>query len=292
MSANQPPNMEPGVQSVFSDFKGRSDCPIPGFTYIILHQPTNRALSIIKGYPALHRVSEPIPGVSHPTLLEGKTNWHWECVESDGWLSFRNAATGKFLGHDADENEEESITRVNFRCSSTQPGLSERFAFGRLPPNMMPPNMMPPNMMPPNLIPFEIETVVDGPVEVEHGEGNKRGAVEGDTEEIGGDEESNVEPQPRVQAPTLFSLLLHSQRWTPCNIHQVLRCAACGTGFWKLVAVQVKPESLAEGLQLQMVWDADDEVVTIWRFVKVVPLVKAPVEDEVTRLRGLLGLEG
>ncbi|KAK3953681.1 hypothetical protein QBC32DRAFT_112710 [Pseudoneurospora amorphoporcata] len=296
MSANQPPNMEPGVQSVFSDFKGRSDCPVPGFTYIILHQPTNRALSIIKGYPALHRVPEPIPGVSNPTLLEGKTNWHWECVESDGWLSFRNAATGKFLGHDADENEEESITRVNFRCSSTQPGLSERFAFGRLlsnmmppnmmppnmmppnmmPPNMMPPNMMPPNMMPPNMIPFE--TVVDGPVEVEHGEGNKRGAVEGDAE--------------KIQAPTLFSLLPHSRRWTPCNIHQVSRCGACGTGFWKLVAVQVKPESLAEGLQLQMVWDADDDVVTIWRFVKVVPLVKVPVEDEVTRLRRSLGLEG
>ncbi|KAH7629965.1 hypothetical protein B0T09DRAFT_365951 [Sordaria sp. MPI-SDFR-AT-0083] len=275
MTNSHDPDMEPQDQSVFSDFKGRSDRPTPGFTYIILHQPTNRALSIIKGYPALQRACEPITGVSHPRLLEGKTHWHWECVESNGWLSFRNAATGKFLGHDGDENEEESPNWGNYRCSSTKPGLSEKFSFGRLPLDMM-----------------ISEREVDGPVQVkedEHGEGNKRGAVEVNSEEIVdvvGDGESNEEPQPQpqpqVQASELFSLLARSQRWTPRYPHQVARCSACGGDFWKLVKVQVKPESLAEGLQLQMVWDANEDAGTVWRFVKVVPLLEAPVEDELT----------
>ncbi|KAJ4405942.1 hypothetical protein N0V85_004588 [Neurospora sp. IMI 360204] len=140
------PDMEPDLQSVFSDFIGRSDYPTAGFTYIILHQPTNRGLSIIKGKLALHRVPEPIPGVSHPSLLEGKTNWHWECVEADNWLSFRNAATGRFLGHDADGDDRhgKNANRRSgkFRCSSTQPGPSEKFAFLSLRSGVMAPNVI------------------------------------------------------------------------------------------------------------------------------------------------------
>lgn len=29
---------------------------------------------------------------------------HWNCVEDKGWLGSRNPVSGKFLGHDEDEN--------------------------------------------------------------------------------------------------------------------------------------------------------------------------------------------
>lgn len=32
------------------------------------------------------------------TTFAGTCNWHWHCEQSEGWLGFRNAATGLWLG--------------------------------------------------------------------------------------------------------------------------------------------------------------------------------------------------
>ena len=35
------------------------------------------------------------------TQSDGRGSIYWTCVETKGWLGFRNTVSGKFLGHDA-----------------------------------------------------------------------------------------------------------------------------------------------------------------------------------------------
>lgn len=85
----------PTSDTVWDLYQDRDDNPAGNSTYIILHQPTNLALMVIGGWPALYKVPVNL-GEGHP--LRGKCNWHWHCVETDGWLGFRNAADGRYLG--------------------------------------------------------------------------------------------------------------------------------------------------------------------------------------------------
>ncbi|KAK3953297.1 hypothetical protein QBC32DRAFT_258253 [Pseudoneurospora amorphoporcata] len=96
----------------------RHAAPFPGQTYILLEASTGRALTLIDGNLRLVHVPDPdlisITDQSHidltdssvavPTCAKGQCNWHWHCVETAGWLGFRNAASGTFLGHDMWQN--------------------------------------------------------------------------------------------------------------------------------------------------------------------------------------------
>lgn len=93
--------------------------PVPGQTFILLEASTGRALTLIDGNlrlahvpdPELISVSDkphlnPLAGSADQcvTTTKGQCNWHWHCVETVGWLGFRNAASGTFLGHDIWQN--------------------------------------------------------------------------------------------------------------------------------------------------------------------------------------------
>ncbi|ETI23664.1 hypothetical protein G647_05466 [Cladophialophora carrionii CBS 160.54] len=64
-----------------------SSVPWPGSTFIIRSIPSGQALTVLDGKVTL-------------APLGGRGSVHWACVETKGWLGFRNVVTGKFLGHD------------------------------------------------------------------------------------------------------------------------------------------------------------------------------------------------
>ncbi|KAF2252127.1 hypothetical protein BU26DRAFT_251562 [Trematosphaeria pertusa] len=64
-----------------------SSVPWPGSTFIISSVSTGHAIALRGGQVVLAP-----PG--------GRESIHWECVETKGWLGFRNPVSGKFLGHD------------------------------------------------------------------------------------------------------------------------------------------------------------------------------------------------
>ena len=101
----------------------RHAAPLPGQTFILLEASTGRALTLIDGNLRLVHVPDPdlisITDNSNsnsnsntsssdisvpPCVAKGQCNWHWHCVETAGWLGFRNAASGTFLGHDMWQN--------------------------------------------------------------------------------------------------------------------------------------------------------------------------------------------
>ena len=61
--------------------------PWPDSTYIIRSVPSGHVLTLHDGQIALSP-----PG--------GPGSIHWACVETKGWLGFRNTVSGKLLGHD------------------------------------------------------------------------------------------------------------------------------------------------------------------------------------------------
>ncbi|EAA31134.1 hypothetical protein GE21DRAFT_8703 [Neurospora crassa] len=130
MTSIPPPMMERSSESPTSDtvgdlYQDRDDNPAGNSTYIILHQPTNLALMVIGGLPALYKVPVDL-GEGHP--LRGKCNWHWHCVETDGWLGFRNAAGGRYLGLNLSDGDTASDPRSgSYRNVSIKHGASERF---------------------------------------------------------------------------------------------------------------------------------------------------------------------
>lgn len=62
--------------------------PWPGSTFIIRSVSSGHVLTLRDGQIALTQ-----PG--------GRGSIHWACVETKGWLGFRNVVSGKFLGHDS-----------------------------------------------------------------------------------------------------------------------------------------------------------------------------------------------
>ena len=61
--------------------------PWPGSTYIIRSVSSGHVMTLLDG-----RILLTQPG--------GRGSIHWVCVETNGWLGFRNTVSGKFLGHD------------------------------------------------------------------------------------------------------------------------------------------------------------------------------------------------
>ena len=62
--------------------------PWPGSIFIIRTADTKRVLTLIDGQITL-------------TEHDSRGSIYWECVETKGWLGFRNTVSGKFLGHDS-----------------------------------------------------------------------------------------------------------------------------------------------------------------------------------------------
>ena len=64
--------------------------PWPESTFIIRSVSCGRVLTLIDGQITLTE--------------QGSRGSHWVCVETKGWLGFRNSVSGKFLGHDGQGN--------------------------------------------------------------------------------------------------------------------------------------------------------------------------------------------
>ncbi|KAF2421499.1 hypothetical protein EJ08DRAFT_515303 [Tothia fuscella] len=70
----------------FTHSKPTSSVPWPKSTFIIRCVSTGRVITLLDGQVQLGS-----PG--------GRGSIHWACVETKGWLGFRNVVCGKFLGH-------------------------------------------------------------------------------------------------------------------------------------------------------------------------------------------------
>ena len=62
--------------------------PWPGSTFIIRSVSTGHVLTLLDGQVVLKK-----PG--------SRGSIYWACVETKGWLGFRNTVSGRFLGHEA-----------------------------------------------------------------------------------------------------------------------------------------------------------------------------------------------
>ena len=64
-----------------------SSVPWPGSTFIIRSILSGEVITVYDG-----KVTLAPPG--------GRGSIHWVCVETEGWIGFRNLVTGRYLGHD------------------------------------------------------------------------------------------------------------------------------------------------------------------------------------------------
>ncbi|KAM7197297.1 hypothetical protein V8F33_005725 [Rhypophila sp. PSN 637] len=79
----------------------RDAAPYPGETFIILHKPSNRAITRYKdgtvGLGEVHDFSSstsntiPIHGHCNESGDKGSSRCQWLCIERKGWLGFRSA---------------------------------------------------------------------------------------------------------------------------------------------------------------------------------------------------------
>ena len=86
-----------------------SSVPWPDSTFII--RASDRVLTLLDGKVVLKR-----PG--------GPGSIHWACVESKGWLGFRNVVSGKFLGYN---------TYGELRCAADRHREWEQFCVRAVP---------------------------------------------------------------------------------------------------------------------------------------------------------------
>jgi len=64
-----------------------SSVPWPGSTFIIRAASSGHVITLVDG-----QIKLAPPG--------GRGSIHWACVETKGWLGFRNLVSGRYLGHD------------------------------------------------------------------------------------------------------------------------------------------------------------------------------------------------
>ncbi|KAK4213487.1 hypothetical protein QBC37DRAFT_285923 [Rhypophila decipiens] len=80
----------------------RDATPYPGETFIILHKPTNRVITLLEaGWVLLgdrHAFSSDQKTLNTAPNFLSMSRCQWLCVERDGWLGFR-APTGDYMGH-------------------------------------------------------------------------------------------------------------------------------------------------------------------------------------------------
>ncbi|KAJ8131418.1 hypothetical protein O1611_g2212 [Lasiodiplodia mahajangana] len=79
----------PESSSTFTMNNAVASAPEPGETYMIRECSSERALTLVDGKPTV-------------LLNEGtRGGWHWKCEEHpNGWIGFRNAVSGRYLGRD------------------------------------------------------------------------------------------------------------------------------------------------------------------------------------------------
>jgi hypothetical protein len=82
-----------------------SSVPWPGSSFFIRSASSGHVLTLCDG-----QVMMLPPG--------GRGSIHWECVETKGWLGFRNVVSGRFLGHD---------NAGKLRCTADRPQEWEKF---------------------------------------------------------------------------------------------------------------------------------------------------------------------
>jgi hypothetical protein len=61
--------------------------PWPGFTFIIKSAASGEFITLLRGKITL-------------ASPNSRGSVYWECIETQGWLGFRDIASGLFLGHD------------------------------------------------------------------------------------------------------------------------------------------------------------------------------------------------
>ncbi|KAK3402265.1 hypothetical protein B0T20DRAFT_403921 [Sordaria brevicollis] len=81
-------------ESLGNFYQDRNDNPKPGSTYLILHEPSNLALTLVWGQLTLQKI--PIM-FEEGNPLEGNCSWHWKCNEHNGWFEFRNKTSGSCI---------------------------------------------------------------------------------------------------------------------------------------------------------------------------------------------------
>ncbi|CZR57751.1 uncharacterized protein PAC_07640 [Phialocephala subalpina] len=99
-------------QDPLTPFKPTSSVPWPGSTFIIRSAESGQVLTLVDGQLILAS-----PG--------GRGSIHWACVETKGWLGFRNTVSGRYLGHD---------NRGKLRCVADRHQAWENFC-ARLTPD-------------------------------------------------------------------------------------------------------------------------------------------------------------
>ena len=83
---DDPPDSPPLYDGKSSSF---SLVPWPGSDFIIRSVSSGQVITLHEG-----QIKLSAPGTCRGCI-------HWACVESKGWLGFRNKVSGIFLGHDA-----------------------------------------------------------------------------------------------------------------------------------------------------------------------------------------------
>ncbi|KAJ4263122.1 hypothetical protein NW762_006743 [Fusarium torreyae] len=61
--------------------------PYPGAVFIIRHHDTGKVITLVNGELRLSEGLSPTGG------------YHWQCIEKDRWLGFRNCVSGTIIGH-------------------------------------------------------------------------------------------------------------------------------------------------------------------------------------------------
>ncbi|KAJ9603419.1 hypothetical protein H2200_012197 [Cladophialophora chaetospira] len=84
-----------------------SSVPWPGSTFIIRAASSGQVLTVLDGRVSLAPIG-------------GPGSIHWACVETKGWLGFRNVVSGRMLGHDGQKGR--------LRCSEEKHREWENFA--------------------------------------------------------------------------------------------------------------------------------------------------------------------
>ncbi|CZT03660.1 uncharacterized protein RAG0_10361 [Rhynchosporium agropyri] len=107
-----PPETVVDILEDLDPLKGpKGSVPWPGNQYIIRCTISGQVLTLIDGQVVLAS-----PG--------GRGSIHWACVQTKGWLGFKNTVSGKYLGHEV---------KGNLRCSAARHNSWENFCVRQTP---------------------------------------------------------------------------------------------------------------------------------------------------------------
>lgn len=84
------------ASSSSQDWERRVQVPSPGKSFMITDRTCEHALSLQSGNLKLI-------GLANANNFGTAGCWVWECVENNGWLGFKNWASGTYLGHNGSQ---------------------------------------------------------------------------------------------------------------------------------------------------------------------------------------------